>query len=172
MEESLQDRRYAPPAAHVEDVAPLESGALALASRSQRFWAAMLDVGLALVATLLVGWLAPGLLWNEQDTQELWALDLRGAFGGFLVFLALHGWLLVRHGQTVGKALLRLRIVRPDGGRASALRLLGVRYGIGSALMVLAPVGMAYGVLDCLLIFRASRRCLHDTLADTIVVKA
>jgi uncharacterized RDD family membrane protein YckC len=29
-----------------------------------------------------------------------------------------------------------------------------------------------YGLIDSLLIFRESRRCLHDNIADTIVVKA
>jgi hypothetical protein len=33
-------------------------------------------------------------------------------------------------------------------------------------------IGTIYGLLDVLLIFRASRRCLHDNIADTIVVTA
>ena len=33
-------------------------------------------------------------------------------------------------------------------------------------------IGTVYGLLDVLLIFRASRRCLHDNIADTIVVTA
>jgi hypothetical protein len=28
-----------------------------------------------------------------------------------------------------------------------------------------------YSLVDCLMIFRKSRRCLHDEIADTIVVK-
>ena len=31
-------------------------------------------------------------------------------------------------------------------------------------------VGTIYGLVDVLMIFRASRRCLHDHIADTIVV--
>ena len=33
-------------------------------------------------------------------------------------------------------------------------------------------VGAFYALVDCLLIFRESRRCLHDNIADTIVVTA
>lgn len=170
--ESVQDRRYAPPVAHVEDVAPPETGPLQLATRSQRFWAAMLDAGIAFGAVILVSALAPALLRGGDADSGLWSLDLRGAAVGYLIFLALHGVLLVRRGQTLGKAVLRIRIRRSDGGPASAFSLLGIRYGVGAGLMTLPVLGAAYGVLDALLIFRRSRRCLHDTLADTIVVQA
>ena len=75
-------------------------------------------------------------------------------------------------GQTVGKALLGVRIVRSNGERASLAQLLFVRYGVGYVMTIVMPVGQIYGMVDVLLIFRASRRCLHDLIADTIVVKA
>jgi hypothetical protein len=34
------------------------------------------------------------------------------------------------------------------------------------------PVSYIYPLIDVLLIFRSSRKCLHDSIADTIVVKA
>ena len=40
-------------------------------------------------------------------------------------------------------------------------------------MIALVPlVGWMYGLLDVLMIFRDSRKCLHDNIADTIVVKA
>jgi len=33
-------------------------------------------------------------------------------------------------------------------------------------------IGQIYSIVDALLIFRQSRKCLHDNIADTIVVKA
>ena len=168
--DTSQDMRYAPPQAHVEDVAAPEEGQ-ALATRMQRFWASMID----LVAILAVAWLLSLVTpWNPwaRGADGLWTPDVVNPAVSFLVFLVVQGWLLVQRGQTVGKAAMGLRIVRSDGTRASAVQLLLVRYGVGYATTIVMPVGQVYGLVDVLLIFRASRRCLHDLLADTIVVKA
>jgi uncharacterized RDD family membrane protein YckC len=78
----------------------------------------------------------------------------------------------VRRGQTVGKAALRVRIVRMDGTRANAWHLFGLRYGVGMVATSIPFVGLAYGLVDALMIFRDSRRCLHDLIAGTKVVTA
>ena len=166
--DTSRDMRYAPPQAHVEDVAAPEGG-LVLASRMQRFWASMVDLGIAIGAFWAASLLTP---WNPWEDRGLWTPDLVTPVAGFALFAAIHGWLLARHGQTVGKALLGVRIVRSNGERASLAQLLFVRYGVGYVMTIVMPVGQVYGMVDVLLIFRASRRCLHDLIADTIVVKA
>jgi uncharacterized RDD family membrane protein YckC len=85
--------------------------------------------------------------------------------------MLLNGYLLVTRGQTIAKASLGMRIVRPDGGEVSAFRILGLRYGIGYLANLVPVVGALFGLIDCLLIFRQSRRCLHDQIADTIVIR-
>lgn len=163
------DPRYAPPAAHVEDVVAAP-GELRLAARSTRFWAAMIDIGLMLLGMWVVARLTP---FNTfAGSPGIFELQFKGFFVGISLFLLLHGWLLVRRGQTVGKALLRIRILRPDGSRVSPARVIGLRYGIGYVLEVIPALGHVYALVDALLIFRASRRCLHDAIADTIVVRA
>ena len=166
--DTSRDMRYAPPQAHVEDVAGPEAGR-ALATRMQRFWASMVDLAIAIGAMWLASLVTP---WNPWADRGLWAPDVLTPAAGFALFAALHGWLLARRGQTIGKALLGVRIVRSDGTPASLARLLLVRYGLGYLTTILMPLGQIYGMVDVLLIFRASRRCLHDLLADTIVVKA
>jgi hypothetical protein len=37
---------------------------------------------------------------------------------------------------------------------------------------LLAEVGIVYELIDALMIYGESRQCLHDRIADTIVVKA
>ena len=49
--------------------------------------------------------------------------------------------------------------------------LLGLRYGVGMLMNVSAGLSMIYGLVDSLLIFRESRKCLHDSIADTRVIK-
>ncbi len=169
MTSDAKDPRFAPPQAHVEDVqAPTAD--LQLATRTSRLGAALLDLLIALVLLWLASVFTP---WNPWGTPgaSVWAPQW-SVLGGLLVFIAVHGWLLHRRGQTVGKALLGIRIIRTDGAPASLARLLGLRYGIGWVLTVIPALGQIWGLVDALLIFRASRRCLHDAIADTIVVKA
>lgn len=167
--DSTHDRRYAPPAAHVEDIETPVAGPAALATRTHRFWAAMLDLGVAVGAALLLETLAPTTAWREDSGW--WTPHPVTAALDFLLFLVPHGFLLVRRGQTIGKAILGIRIVRSDGGKPSALQLVGVRYGLFYALLIVPGAGVIALLVDTLLIFRKSRRCLHDMLADTIVVK-
>ena len=170
--DSLQDRRYAPPAAHVADVDLPATDAGQLATRTRRFWALMLDVGLAVAVLLLLEAVLPVAPWESEADAGWWTLQPMTAGIDLAIFLLLNAVLLVQRGQTIGKALLKIRIVRSDGGKASAFQLLAVRYGLFHLTMILPAIGVAVGVVDALLIFRQPRRCLHDIVAGTIVVNA
>jgi uncharacterized RDD family membrane protein YckC len=169
MASASEENRFAPPQAHVEDVAP--AGSAALAGRGARLVATLLDA--------LIGGLAFGLLtlvtpltWAPAPGANLVRLVIVNTIIGFIIFLVLHGYLLATRGQTIGKALLKVRIVRSDGSQASLPRLIGLRYLPTMAISMIPLLGGLYALLDCLLIFRESRRCLHDNIADTIVVRA
>jgi uncharacterized RDD family membrane protein YckC len=99
---------------------------------------------------------------------------LVGLFG-FLSLAGLAVWnciWLQRYGQTVGKRVLHIRIVRSNGERASLGRIFGLRYLPMILLGAIPKLGVLITLADYLLIFRESRKCLHDQIADTIVVKA
>lgn len=170
MDSPTRDERYAPPQTHVQDI-PATGEGMRLATRWQRFWAVCIDTAVLLAVLGMVAWLTPFNPFGSPDASA-WAPNLLSPASGFVLFVAINGWLLVHHGQTLGKRMLGLRIVRPDGTRASAGRMLGLRYGIGSLANALPAVGMVYNTVDCLAIFRRSRRCLHDSIADTIVIAA
>ena len=161
--------RYAPPQAEVADVA---GDGVELAGRGTRLGAVLID-GL-LVAALLwgVSRVTPWNVFAPDVSTGLLRLLLTNLVLGFIAFTLINGYLLATQGQTLGKRLLGLRIVRPDGGRASLARLLGARYGLGYVVSLVPIAGGLYGLLDSLLIFRESHQCLHDNIADTIVVKA
>src|SRR5438105_1131633 len=162
------DQRFAPPNAHVEDV-EADSDGLQLATRGARFGAAMID-GLIVFGVLWV--ISITTPWNPlRPGETLWAPRIPQTLAGFAVFALLQGYLLAMRGQTVGKALLNIRIARPDGATASLGRLLGLRYGVGYAVYMVPGVAQAWGLVDVLLIFRKSQRCLHDSIADTVVLK-
>ena len=161
---------YAPPAAHVEDIDVRHEHSLA--GRGRRFCAAVVD-----------GLIGIGIAWAIWSMSPVAALVSSGAWPvwnalvvqlavGLGAFALIHGWLLAQRGQTIGKLLLGLRILRSNGERASLARLLGLRYFLGGAIQAVPVVGALYVLVDSLLIFRESRQCLHDNIADTIVVNA
>jgi uncharacterized RDD family membrane protein YckC len=171
MGSTSDENRFAPPAAHVEDVA---QGPDVLAGRGTRLGAALIDVVIAVLAFGVLALISPINIFKPPATGSagLWMLALQNLIVGFILFLVVHGYLLATRGQTVGKALLKIRIVRSDGSPASFARIVGLRYLPTSVLATIPVVGGLYGLVDALLIFRASRRCLHDNIADTIVVTA
>ena len=169
------DSRYAPPGANVADVA--DPNAAVLASRWSRLFAAIVDSLAVMVpafaVVLLLG--AAGFepfigLFTRTPASPAAGRLLAGLLG-IAIFLLINGYLLVDRGQTVGKVALGVRIVRRDGSKASAGRVLGLRYGIGAVVNLVPAISFLYALIDCLLIFRRSRRCLHDEFADTIVVR-
>jgi uncharacterized RDD family membrane protein YckC len=99
-----------------------------------------------------------GLVWVGVGLSALLALP----------FCVLQLVLLARAGQTLGKKLTRIKIVRSDGSRASFGRILGLRIVL-TAVLGIIPL---FSLIDVCMIFGAEQRCVHDLIADTIVVRA
>jgi uncharacterized RDD family membrane protein YckC len=93
------------------------------------------------------------------------------ALAGLLLIalLVLQVILLGRDGQTVGKKLLAVRIVDADTRQHAGFFKTVVLRVVLNGLLSLIP---GYGLVDALLIFRDDRRCLHDLIAGTVVVRA
>jgi uncharacterized RDD family membrane protein YckC len=163
------ETRFVPPPAEAADTLG-RLGVGELASRSSRLGAAVIDGLLAATLAFSIGLLSGVNLWTEDEISWRGFLVYLLAF---LVFALIQGWPLVQRGQTLGKMVMQIRIVRADGSRAGIGRMLGVRLALFWALGLLVPMfGMLLVLLDLVLILRASRRCLHDLVADTVVVKA
>ena len=86
-----------------------------------------------------------------------------------LALIAVQVILLGRDGQTIGKKLLAVRIVDVNTRQHAGFFKTVVLRGILNGLLNLIPI---YGLVDALLIFREDRRCLHDLIAGTVVVRA
>lgn len=168
MSNAPTDGRFAPPQAHVEDVTE-PSGPLDLANRSSRFWAATIDGIIAIFMIWLASRLTP---WDPFHPKDTAAFQPVNALIGIVLYLAVHGYLLATRGQSIGKVLLKIRIVRVDGSPVPFPRLAGLRYAVPGLFQMVPTIGMFFSLIDCALIFRESRRTLHDQIAGTIVVKA
>ena len=87
-------------------------------------------------------------------------------------YLVLNGYGLARDGQTLGKRLFGIAVVRADALQpASFWKLVCVRALFFPLLfVVIYPPLILLPLLDLLPIFGKTRRCLHDRAAGTRVV--
>ena len=169
---------YAPPKSAVKDVDGAETNQLA--SRAARLAAVMLDgfLGFILFAPAYIMNFAtiaqqargnPMAVWiNLAKTGSWFYVGVLGA----LVVLAIDLTLLARNGQTIGKKVLGIKVVRVDGSPVSLFRVFFLRYVCNTFLTLIPIAGSLYSLVDCLMIFGESRRTVHDHIADTIVIKA
>jgi uncharacterized RDD family membrane protein YckC len=88
-----------------------------------------------------------------------------------LTWCAITAWLVAANGQSIGKRLVGIKVVRTDGSRASFARIFLLRNVVSSLPNLLPYLGWFYMFADPLLIYQDSRKCIHDLIADTIVVR-
>jgi len=163
---------YQAPTAHVEDIN--DSEAYELAGRGTRLGAVIVDSLIFMIPVLLI--LVPTfMLAGQADIEGLGvggiiaiALGSIGVLALFVVNLVM----LYRTGQTIGKRLLGVKIVRTDGTRAGLRRIFFLRMLVPGLIGNIPLAGPVFSIVDPLFIFQESRRCVHDLIADTIVVVA
>ena len=108
----------------------------------------------------------------ERGQQVGLGTTLMWAAIGFGVFVLVQFVPLNATGQTWGKKVLGIKIVDLAGAKPPIGRLLGARY-LPMQLVGNVPfVGPVLAIVNVLLIFRGDRRCGHDLIAGTQVVKA
>jgi uncharacterized RDD family membrane protein YckC len=165
---------YAPPRAAVQDVA--DPGPHDPAGRGTRLVAAILD-GIVFAAMVYLPFFI-GLAVNGRPLVVGHGhVNAAALYGGGTLLLPLAGlvvwcWLTIlfvaRDGQSIGKKMLGIKVVRKDGSKASLGRVFLLRNVVNTILAFL-PL---YGLVDLLLIFGEARQCVHDKIADTIVIRA
>lgn len=157
---------YAPPSVAAERQAPVVTGTVGaqgfiLAEHGVRIFAKLLD--LMLLAAVIV----PGVIVVETYDPEI---------GGLLLLtvpplvLILQWVLISTTGQSLGKRWLGLRVITCKGARIGFFRGVFLREWVmkgGSSVLYGFPV-----LLDPLFALSRTRQCLHDHLADTLVIEA
>jgi uncharacterized RDD family membrane protein YckC len=170
----MNQNPYAPPTAPVYYAPEPE---IVAATRWERFRAKLADglvfvvpgIGMALLMPMFLG----------QGDRGM------AAIMGILALLWLVGcvvWnivLLVQNGQTLGKKIVGIRIINPQGENPGFWKIALVRglpfAVVGTALNLALKSPLPNGLVtlvDALFIFGPTRRCLHDVLADTHVIRA
>jgi len=153
---------YAAPQAALED--PAE--AVDVASRWQRLGAAILDtivfIGGNYIALLVSGRDLAAAAANPYSPPTLIAM---GAIG--LVNL----YLLYRYRATIGKRAAGIRIASADGGEIPLWKIVFLR-ALPLWIVSAIPLVNLLTLVDVLFIFGSARRCVHDYIAGSIVVRA
>jgi uncharacterized RDD family membrane protein YckC len=147
------------------------SATLALAGRGRRFVATLIDVVLVPVAAVLL-MLVTGVLEHAADWSTSAMPVLRMIGLGLASYVLLNLWLLWTRGQTVGKAVMRIKIVGAKTGEPAPIWRLFIRGLFFPTLymIVLLPYVALVPVIDQALVFRKDRRCVHDWICRTAVV--
>lgn len=134
-----------------------------LASSGRRLLGAVYDYAAFALATAFL---------DAAYRSMVWQVEVLG----IVILVALTGcnlWLLRRDGQTIGKRAAGTRVVLASGGRAPLWRLVFLRW-LPVTLLGTIPL-FGFGVLfflgDNAMVLRRDRRCLHDMIAGTIVLK-
>ena len=160
---------YAPPQAAVLDI--VDPGTYTVpAERATRLGAAILD-GLIFGAMVYIPIIFTAAALGAASEERGGAMFV---LGGLLTLVGLvaWAWLTIRfvlgNGQTIGKKLTGIKVVRSDGSRVSFSRIFWLR-NVVNAIISVIPF---YGLVEVLFIFGESRQCLHDRMADTIVIRA
>lgn len=102
--------------------------------------------------------------------QQAENLTLTAMSSLILLLLVSNVALLTVRGQSLGKWLCRIRIVRSDGGRAGFFRAVLLRWFLFAIIQNVQFIGPVLMMVGYGMILRPDRRCLHDHAADTKVV--
>lgn len=147
-----------------------------LAERGTRLGATLIDglIGLAVMTPImwLGGYLAAAIDAARSGQQIGFGLQLVWFCIGLAVFAAVHWWPLHTGGQTWGKRLLGIRIVTLDGRPVTAPRAILARYFPLQLVGAIPCLGALLVLGSICMIFRQDRRCGHDFVAGTRVVRA
>lgn len=159
---------YAAPAARLSDVA---TKVLHLASRGSRFVANFLDTIFTVLVFGLMMVIEP-IFAEMQDAEAFritcWVVAILAGLG----LIVGNCIMLHRNGQTIGKRLFNIKVVQTDGSRVALWRFIFLRYGPVALLSAIPGIGGLVSLVDALMIFGEQQRCLHDHMANTIVISA
>jgi uncharacterized RDD family membrane protein YckC len=148
-----------------------EADAVELAGRGQRLGAAILDALIALVWSVPLMLLLGVFDYAMRGRPLPWTLLLASTVIGFIMFLAVHGFFLKRNGQTLGKKIVGIRISDLENNVPRFGKVIALRYMPIWGISLIPVVGPLLSIVDVLFIFRSDRRCVHDLLAGTKVLR-
>ncbi|MCX6954258.1 MAG: RDD family protein [Verrucomicrobia bacterium] len=110
--------------------------------------------------------------WTKLATAAGFAAGFIVACFALFVLAVVQLWMLVTRGQTIGKRVLGIRIVSFEDETNPGFVKVFLLRGLVPAIIGAVPyLGMFFTLTDICFIFRDDRRCIHDIIAGTKVIK-
>lgn len=136
-----------------------------LASRLERLWAALIDG--ALISPLMLS----STYYRQGYNLPRYIDYMLAAY--FICIVVVQAVMLSRSGQSIGKRLRNMKIVRLSDGKNGGFKTNVLkRYVILFVVSLIPIIGTTiFIIFDPIIIFGKYRRCLHDFIAGTHVVK-
>jgi len=191
MERDSHANPYSPPGSDVNAGLFSASSDVELAERGTRLIAVTLDgllacipflpmlgVGIYFLSAMDLHSFANGGSGNPDlagmdDPQMLALIGISTGVGMLgMLGLFIYQWVLIsRTGQSLGKKWTGIRIELVDGNRIGFASGVVLRNWVPKLMGVLPYLGFLFQLADILFIFRQDRRCIHDHIAGTRVVR-
>jgi uncharacterized RDD family membrane protein YckC len=191
MEKDYFADAYSPPASDVNAGTAVSASQAELAERGTRLLAAALDgllICVPLLPILVVGGyfgfreamasraaMQAGATSLPAAGSPEWVFILLGvsALGMFgALGIMIYQWMLIsRTGQSLGKKWTNIRIERIDGVPVTFGTGVCLRNWVPKLMGMVPYAGAVFHLVDILYIFRDDRRCIHDHIAGTRVVR-
>ncbi len=147
-----------------------------LATLGQRLQAAILDRVIFPVIMLMPFIYYFNLLGLPETIDENFTISLAAQIKisllEIVLFMAVNSYLLKEYGQTLGKRIVGIAIIGENGQKLPLQTMILKRY-LPFWMAAYIPVfGLIITIANFLAIFRnGKRRCLHDDIAKTLVIK-
>lgn len=137
------------------------------ATRGSRFVANLVDNFLVILLPVLGFFIAASV--SPRQGGEFNPLIFIFVAGAALLPCGAQLWAQIAWEQSIGKRMLGIKVVRLNGDPIELWRVILLRNVV---VQVVAQACGLIGLIDALLIFGDEQRCLHDYIADSIVVVA
>jgi len=141
------------------------------ATRGERLGAALIDALIIMVVNIPLAYFM-GYFENFGEVTPPLSSIITLAVVGFILYFAVNGKLLHTSGQTIGKKINGIRIVKLDGTKPDIKELLVKRYIPYFGFPYIPYIGGLVNLINLCFIFGKEKRCLHDKIAGTKVVKS
>lgn len=142
-----------------------------LASRGDRLAAATADAVIGIIVAIPFGFWTGELqavIHGELPSTSVYIENILASWGFYFL---INTYLLKKYGQTVGKRLLSIRIADHRTEAVPPFRRLVLRIASSTVPGIFGIVGALFSIADLLFIFTSDRRCIHDWIAGTRVLK-
>lgn len=142
-----------------------------LASRWARLGASIIDSVILMLIVVPVMYFTGGFDSIMEGREPGFVYMFAMGVLSLIVFFVINYRFLIGSGQTIGKKVFEIKIVDLNGNLPVFQPQLLIRYAVYSLPGQIPFVGSLFSLINILFIFTKDKRCIHDLIAKTKVVK-